>query len=593
MAETGSAARTVWLAIGLLVLIGGAGVAAFYATGPGGVGRGTEETAGTGMPELPEGGDNAAGAGSDAASGDVSGVGATASSGEAGDEAEMPAAESVETAETEGAEPDDAAADDANDDLPPEGADTEVAAVADAPGTGDTAEAEEPTEPVAPSFDLVRVEADGMSMIAGLAEPGAMVDILLDGEVLQTVEAGADGNFAAIVNIPLAGAPRILDLVATGPDGARIEGGNSSIIEPREVATAEPAVEPPAGTAGAGDQVPVASEGAAPDTEDASTPADGNADVAEAPEEAAMPADTAAEAATEATGEAAEPEGQIVTADAQGVPGPATEAGTGLAQDATGVAAAGTEVAEQAADDAAVPDGAESEPPEASTVAAAPEADAAPDAPDLVASAADTAGEVPAPAVAPAPATEPAPPPPAPRVLIADADGVRVLSPGPAPAAQETVTLDTIAYDTEGEVFLTGRGPADTSVRLYIDNEPVQLAEIDASGGWSTGLPGVDPGTYTLRVDQVDPEGTVTSRMETPFLLEEPEVIQALPENASGGITVHTVQTGNTLWGIARAQYGEGVLYVQVYEANRDLIRDPDLIYPGQVFTLPEIGGGD
>jgi nucleoid-associated protein YgaU len=48
------------------------------------------------------------------------------------------------------------------------------------------------------------------------------------------------------------------------------------------------------------------------------------------------------------------------------------------------------------------------------------------------------------------------------------------------------------------------------------------------------------------------------------------------------------VQPGFTLWAIARDRFGAGDQYVRVYEANRDLIRDPDLIYPGQVFALPE-----
>lgn len=51
-------------------------------------------------------------------------------------------------------------------------------------------------------------------------------------------------------------------------------------------------------------------------------------------------------------------------------------------------------------------------------------------------------------------------------------------------------------------------------------------------------------------------------------------------------ITV-TVQPGHTLWGIAQSTFGNGMLYVQVFEANRDRIRDPDLIYPGQVFAMP------
>jgi nucleoid-associated protein YgaU len=41
------------------------------------------------------------------------------------------------------------------------------------------------------------------------------------------------------------------------------------------------------------------------------------------------------------------------------------------------------------------------------------------------------------------------------------------------------------------------------------------------------------------------------------------------------------------LWGIADRLMGDGYMYVQVFEANKDKIRDPDLIYPGQVFTLP------
>ena len=48
-----------------------------------------------------------------------------------------------------------------------------------------------------------------------------------------------------------------------------------------------------------------------------------------------------------------------------------------------------------------------------------------------------------------------------------------------------------------------------------------------------------------------------------------------------------TVQPGYTLWGIAQQNFGDGVLYVQVFEANKDKIKDPNLIYPGQVFTIP------
>ena len=101
-------------------------------------------------------------------------------------------------------------------------------------------------------------------------------------------------------------------------------------------------------------------------------------------------------------------------------------------------------------------------------------------------------------------------------------------------------------------------------------------------------------GVYTLRVDEVDEDGTVISRSETPFKREEPAAL--VSSAVSGGtdapgrppIERITVQPGSTLWAIAREKYGEGIMYVEVFDANRDRIRDPDLIYPGQVFELPD-----
>jgi LysM repeat protein len=47
------------------------------------------------------------------------------------------------------------------------------------------------------------------------------------------------------------------------------------------------------------------------------------------------------------------------------------------------------------------------------------------------------------------------------------------------------------------------------------------------------------------------------------------------------------VQPGANLWRIARRAYGRGVRYTVIYAANRDQIRDPRLIFPGQVFAVP------
>jgi nucleoid-associated protein YgaU len=173
---------------------------------------------------------------------------------------------------------------------------------------------------------------------------------------------------------------------------------------------------------------------------------------------------------------------------------------------------------------------------------------------------------------------------------MAGDDGLRVMqAPGAPPAAQTEIRLDAISYDTAGAVTLAGRGPAAASVRVTLNNQPINMGEIGPGGQWSLPLPDVDPGTYTLRLEQLAEDGSVRRTVETPFLREDPARIRDNPMLVDPGASVITVQRGFTLWGIAEANFGEGILYVQIFEENRDAIRDPDLIFPGQIFELPEL----
>ena len=189
---------------------------------------------------------------------------------------------------------------------------------------------------------------------------------------------------------------------------------------------------------------------------------------------------------------------------------------------------------------------------------------------------------------------EDAPPLPAPAIIVASEAGIRVVQSNsdPAPEVLSSVALDTITYDPSGDVLIAGRASGDGSVQIYIDNQPVTTSRIAIDGNWRIGLPQIDTGVYTLRVDELDTTGEVISRIETPFQREEPQVVaQALAEQTQADdfqVAMTTVQPGTTLWAIAEQRFGAGIQYVKVFEANRDRIRDPDLIYPGQVFRLPE-----
>ncbi|TCP42396.1 LysM peptidoglycan-binding domain-containing protein [Rhodovulum marinum] len=186
------------------------------------------------------------------------------------------------------------------------------------------------------------------------------------------------------------------------------------------------------------------------------------------------------------------------------------------------------------------------------------------------------------------------PAPRAPAVLLSDAGGVRVLQPpeGDLPPGAAGVLIEAISYDAGGAVILAGRGAAGGALRLYLDNAAIAEGRIDEAGRWRRRLDGVDPGVYTLRADLLNPDGTVAARFETPFQREPAETILAAapapgPDPDGAAARVITVQPGFTLWGIADRTYGSGFQYVKIFRANRDQIRDPDLIYPGQVFDLP------
>lgn len=49
----------------------------------------------------------------------------------------------------------------------------------------------------------------------------------------------------------------------------------------------------------------------------------------------------------------------------------------------------------------------------------------------------------------------------------------------------------------------------------------------------------------------------------------------------------YTVKKGDCLWNIAKKYYGNGAQYTKIYNANKGKIKNPNLIYPGQVLTIP------
>ena len=393
----------------------------------------------------------------------------------------------------------------------------------------------EASQPAPPRFDTFRLGDDGTAIVAGIGAGGPQVAIVIDGVEAARAPVDGSGRFAAIFSLDPAAVPRVMVLRLLLADGSAIESADSVVIAPTILQSAEAPATAEAAPLQTAPAEPLAPQ-ATPDPAPAATAQPAPAQIAAAPAPVASAPPSAAP-------DVAAP--SVPQASAEAPPPP--------------VAAAPI----------AAPDPGPSPRPAPTEIASAPPQ--APPAPEPAPAAA-------APTPLPEPGTAQAKPA---NLLVSDA-GVQVLRPAPDAA----LAIDSISYTERGAVQVAGKGGAGAFIRLYLNNAPQFDTLVDETGAWRGTLPPVDPGLYTLRADLMDQAGKVQARSETPFLREAPEVLAAAGAAASAAQLV-TVQPGYTLWGIARRTYGAGILYVKVFEANKDQIRNPDLIYPGQVFALP------
>ena len=175
-------------------------------------------------------------------------------------------------------------------------------------------------------------------------------------------------------------------------------------------------------------------------------------------------------------------------------------------------------------------------------------------------------------------------------------DGSDSLPEGDAPAIE--------AMESEDDrIYIAGSGKPRSRLQIYVENELVGQVTSDSSGRWLLeGEKALPAETVEVRVDQLEPEtGDVAGRASVKFRQEDDNlVLRPVLADATGsgvaGASADTVRTlpkiiirrGDNLWTISRRRYGEGIRYTTIYLANKRQIRDPDLIYPGQVFVMPQ-----
>ncbi|MCC8431786.1 LysM peptidoglycan-binding domain-containing protein [Reyranella aquatilis] len=172
-------------------------------------------------------------------------------------------------------------------------------------------------------------------------------------------------------------------------------------------------------------------------------------------------------------------------------------------------------------------------------------------------------------------------------VMISPPTGVATVVQPPTTAGlpkSADLSLSTVDYDDQGHVTVSGLAAPGTVVRGYVNDKMVAEGVAAADGRWR--LRPAEPvaqGKHLLRLDRIAQDGRPVARLELPF-----ERVVVAPVSNSDARRLHIVK-GDNLWNIAQAHYGAGWHHTVIFAANKDQVKNPDLIYPGQILSLPKV----
>jgi nucleoid-associated protein YgaU len=222
--------------------------------------------------------------------------------------------------------------------------------------------------------------------------------------------------------------------------------------------------------------------------------------------------------------------------------------------------------------------------------------------------------------------------------------------PGGKPDASRSADIAIVAVESKesGKLYVSGRSEPGATVKLYLNDSYIASTTASAEGRVAFAIgSGITPGNYRVRLDVVDgaslrarAEGSFSAPAlsasvsaaatapDAPGSASVAGLAEAKPTLDGGGsvgrqlsasaasasgpapqvsaatiepegvavvprIGTAVVNRGDNLWHISRSTYGQGVRYSKIYDANRDQIRNPAVIFPGQIFVLPKAPSGE
>jgi nucleoid-associated protein YgaU len=178
------------------------------------------------------------------------------------------------------------------------------------------------------------------------------------------------------------------------------------------------------------------------------------------------------------------------------------------------------------------------------------------------------------------------------------------------------------SVETEGgKLYVSGQARPGATVKLYLNESFVASVTAGTDGRFAVSIiKGAQPGDYRVRLDEMDSNlSTVRTRAEVPFKVPDSTIASSSPAPTSlkppdlvatewqsnvakevvlavagppsivvvPEIQTATVTRGDSLWRLSRLSYGAGTRYTVIYKANREQVRNPNMIYPGQILVVP------
>ncbi len=407
-------------------------------------------------------------------------------------------------------------------------------------------------DPTAPAFDILRIEPSGDGVIAGRAAPGADIELRDAGAKIAQAKADAAGQFVIILSTPLSPGDHRLELAARdGAGAAKISEAFALNLPAREIKTAKLAPSPVA-------------------------PAPKPSVVAAAPSKPSPAAEPAAEVAIQSVETAPSGRLEVRGAAAAGVVVRFYLNGSFVADATAGADGRWSLTIEHGMTPGSYALRADVINPANARVIARAEA------PFVFGAAAQSVKT--ADAKAPAPEAAAPTPPPTPEVKLASAE-----TPGSANADMARALAPILALRPTPQAQPT---PAPTPAPAA--SPLAQASPVAEASPVAQASPSPTPAMANAQAPSASASPVaLASPSPSPAMANAQAPAATSAPAAPADVVVASVQTatvirGDSLWRLSSQYYGAGVRYRQIFAANAAQIRNPNLIYPGQIFVMPK-----